>query len=389
MKTNSLWTLAKIALGLAMILGACWELETFRRREKAEPGPEVIRPVKTVRLSGAPGGSGSEYFGFIQGARRVNLSFRVPGTLAELPAEKGASVEKGALLARLDPRDFRTQLAQAESRQAQARAQYGEAESNFKRYSALYQQKVIASAQFDAYQTRLNVARAALNAAAAQTAAARDALKDTELRAPFDGVVADRLVENFQDVTAKQTIVSFQDLSTLEIVFDVPDKDVLRAPVPVSADAKELARLRGDFRLAARFDAVPGRSFPVQLKEFAAQADPQTGTYAVTVTMPQPEGVRALPGMSVTVSADLGGSKRDGWFSVPATAVLSEGKENAFLWRYQDGQVEKISVQVGQPGAKGTLEVRSAKLHGGELIVIYGVHFLHDGQKVRLMDEGL
>ena len=389
MKKSSWVALAKIAAGITALSSAYWGLETFRRRENPEPRPEIVRPVKTVRLGGAQGGSGSEYFGFIQGARRVNLSFRVPGTLAELPAEKGASVEKGALLARLDPRDFRTQLAQAESRQAQARAQYGEAESNFKRYSALYQQKVIASAQFDAYRTQLNVARAALNAATAQTEAARDALKDTELRAPFDGVVADRLVENFQDVTAKQTIVSFQDLSTLEIVFDVPDKDVLRAPVPVSADVKELARLSGDFRLAARFDAVPGRSFPVQLKEFSAQADPQTGTYAVTVTMPRPEDVRALPGMSVTVAADLGGSERDGWFSVPATAVVSEGKEGAFLWRYQDGQVGKISVRIGQPGPKGTLEVRSAQLRGGELIVIYGAHFLHDGQKVRLMDEGL
>jgi RND family efflux transporter MFP subunit len=379
----------KALAGLLVIAAACLGIEEMRRRAVPVVEAEIVRPVRTIALE-ADSGSQRRYFGSVQGSRRVNLSFRVHGTLQELAAEKGAAVKKGDLLARIDARDFRTKVAQAQGVLAQARAQYSDAAANFRRYEELYQQKVIAAAKYDAYKAQLSVARSAVSQAEAHLAAARDALRDTELRAPFDGVVAERMAENFQDVIAKQPLIVLQDISELEIVFSVPDTDVLLAPVPASADMKQLSRLSASFGVKAHFDAIPDREFPVKLKEFAAQADPRTKTYPVTVTLPQPEGVRVLPGMAVTVTVDFSGGDRKNTFLVPESAILSrtEGdSSDRSVWLYRDGAATLVPVIVNGE-RNGMIEISSPKLNVGDRVVTAGVHFLREGQKVRLMKEG-
>ncbi|MBQ8091025.1 MAG: efflux RND transporter periplasmic adaptor subunit [Pyramidobacter sp.] len=387
MKKSSSFSWLKLAGGIAMIAAACLGIEEFRRRQTPVEEPEIVRPVRTTVLGNYSGGTVQHYFGTVQGAQRVNLSFRVSGPLKELPAEKGAMVKKGDVLARLDPRDFRTRLEQAQGVLAQARAQYSDAAANFKRYEELYKQKVIAAAKYDGYKAQLSVTRSAVKQAEAGVSAARDALRDTELRAPFDGVVAERMTENFQDVVAKQPVLSLQNISTLEIVFSVPDSDVQRAPVPSKIDMKGLARASEAFSLTARFDAIPGRDFPVKLKEFGAQADPGTKTYPVTVTMPQPEGARVLPGMAVSVAVDYGGSrKQETTFLVPQSAILGDVVMRS-VWRCKDGSVESIPVAV--LAAHGnSVEISAPLLNEGDVIVTAGVHFLREGQKVRLMKAG-
>lgn len=375
----------EIVVGLCLVAGVCLGLGLLRERGTEEPEPEVVRQVRTVTLSGGTGANLRRYFGTLQGGRRVDLSFRVSGPLKTIAVEKGASVKAGDLLAALDPRDFQTALRQAQSAQAQAQAQYHDAQTNFSRYENLYKQRAISKAQYDTSRTQLDVTRSAVNTAAASVQAARDALRDTELRAPFDGIIADRMVENFQDVTAKQPIFSLQDISTLEIVFNIPDNDVLLAPIPGGVNLKTLIEGSGSlFSLAARFDAMPGRVFPLTLKEFAAQADPRTNTYPVTAVMPRQSDINLLPGMAVTVEAGFsGGGDAKGGYIVPATAILSQGAEEHFLWRLTEGQVHRVPVTVGEPHNDGSLSVSGPDLEDGDVIVTAGVHFLREGQRVR------
>ncbi|MCR4817564.1 MAG: efflux RND transporter periplasmic adaptor subunit [Fretibacterium sp.] len=377
----------KITAGLCAVAAVCFWLGLQRERKAAAPEPEVIRPVRTVTLGGGSGEGVRRYFGTLQGGRRVDLSFRVSGPLKEIAVEKGASVKKGDLLATLDPRDFQTRLKQAQSAQAQAQAQYSDAQTNFTRYENLYNQRAISKAQYDASKTQVDVTRSAVSTAAAQTAAARDALRDTELRAPFDGIIADRMVENFQDITAKQPIFSLQDISTLEIVFNIPDNDILLAPIPAVKDFKTLIENGGSlFLVTARFDAMPDRVFPLQLKEFSAQADPRTNTYPVTATMPRQRDVNFLPGMAVTVEVDFRSGDKvqaGGKYFVPATAILNEGTPENYLWRLANGTVSRVPVTIGGPRSDGALEVSGPDLRPGDVIITAGVHFLREGQKVR------
>lgn len=378
----------KILFGVLILAGVCYGLNTFREQKISEPEPEIIRPVRTITLQGENETFNRKYFGTVQGGRRADLSFRVPGTLKNINVEKGESVKTGQLLATLDPRDFNTQISQAQSALSQAQAQYKNAQADFKRYENLYKQKVIAKAQYDAYKTQLDVTRSAVNSASANVKSARDALRDTELRAPFDGIIADRTVENFQDVMAKQTIFSLQDFTTLEIVFNIPDNDVLLAPVPNVKSLNDLREHTDLFSLTARFEAMPERIFPLSLKEIATQAT-ASNTYPVTAIMPQRDDIRALPGMAVTVEMIFVGdgvtAKKQNKFSVPSTAILNEGEKN-FVWKFKDGTVSKIPVKVGTIHNDASVEIESENLSGGDSIVTAGVYFLREGQHVRLLE---
>ena len=382
----------EILIGVAIIGGICYGLNTLREEKEAEPEPEIIRPVRTIALAGGVDTTLRHYFGTVQGGKRADLSFRVSGTLNKILVEKGVSVKKGALLATLDPRDFNTAVSQAKSALAQAQAQYVDAQANFKRYENLYKQKVVPRATYDTYKTQLDVTKSAVGTAQAQVKSVQDSLKDTELRAPFSGVIADRMVENFQDVNAKQTIFSLQDISNLEIVFNIPDNDVLSVPLPNNMTFNQLIKNSENyFILNAKFDAIPGKLFPLKIKEVAAQADSATKTYPVTATMPPQNGVRILPGMSVTVEADFSGAlktqkKFNSEFYVPLTAVLHENNNN-YLWRYENGTANKINITTGTPDNNGNIEVKSENLKHGDVIITAGVYFLHEGQHVRLVEE--
>ncbi|MBQ7154460.1 MAG: efflux RND transporter periplasmic adaptor subunit [Synergistaceae bacterium] len=379
----------KILTGILVIAGVCYGLNTLREKQAPEPEPEIVRPVRTIRLQGGEDSFRRRYFGTVQGGKRADLSFRVSGTLRKINVDKGASVKRGALLATLDPRDFNTRISQAQSALSQAQAQHKNAEADFKRYENLYKQKVIARAQYDTYKTQVDVTQSAVNSAQANLKSARDALKDTELRAPFDGVIADRKAENFQDITAKQTIFSLQDLNSLEIVFNIPDNDILIAPITKVRNLQDLKNQADQFTINAAFDAIPDRTFPLSIKEVATQAT-AANTYPVTATMPKQDGIRILPGMSVTVEVDFAGEgtahEDAGGYSVPSTAILNDGGSN-YVWRFAVGQVSRVPVKVGQMHNDGTVEIEGATLSGGDVIVTAGVYFLHEGQRVRLLED--
>ncbi|MBQ8691880.1 MAG: efflux RND transporter periplasmic adaptor subunit, partial [Synergistaceae bacterium] len=317
--------LIEIIILAGLVFGAYKGLEIMRGQKAEVQEKEVIRPVKTVALRGNGKGGIWQYYGTLQGGKRVDLSFRVSGPISKIAVDKGASVKKGQLLATLDPRDYRTQLQQSQSNQAQAQAQYENAQADFKRYENLYKQKVIPKSTYDTYKTQMDVARSALNAARASTAAVRDSLKDTELRAPFDGVIVDRMVESFQDVTAKQPIFILQDISMLEIVFNVPDNDVIWASKTTSGLSKPDLDV---IALRAKFDAIPGRTFPLTFKEFVMQADRSTNTFPVTAVMPGQKDVALLPGMAATVEVELKDSAgTEQVFTVPQTAIVTSSAE--------------------------------------------------------------
>ena len=365
---------------IAVIAGIYYALELVRKNDNQVTKAEVIRPVKTISIRSRGKGGVWNYYGTLQGGRRVDLSFRVSGPINSIKVDRGTRVKKGALLASLDPRDYQNRLKQARSTHAQAQAQYNDAEANFKRYENLYKERVVPKSTYDTYKTQMDVASSALSAAKASMEIVQDSLKDTELRAPFDGVIVDRLVENFQDVTAKQTIFRLQDLSSLEIVFNVPENDILWASKAG----------RNPDVILAKFDAIPDKTFPLALKEVILQADRSTNSFAFTASMPKQDGIPLLPGMSAVVEMEYYDdqvSDEDLLYIVPETAIVSdETMGEYFVWRYENGAVRRVAVNSGMPRNNGSIEISGASLMNGDNIIVAGAHLLHEGQRVRLME---
>ena len=327
--------------------------------EPEAPAP-VARPVKTVVIGGE---SAVERTlpGRVQASNQVDLSFRVGGPLTEFPVTEGAMVAKGELLARIDPRDYEIALSKAEAAREKAVADY-------ERMTALYEKDAVSKAQLDQAKAARDVARAAVDDAEA-------ALRDTRLRAPFAARVGKTFVENFQDVQPKEPILSLVDVDAVDIQLDVPEVAV--------------ARFRGDLgRLAARFDTAPGREFELTVKEVAAQADPATQTFRVTLTMPQPEGLNLLPGMTATAVHYLPEGQAGEDIVIPAVAVFADESGASHVWVVDQAAntVHRRPVTTG--ALRGTDEIAVVDgLEPGEMVAVSAVAQLREGMAIRPMDE--
>ena len=341
-----------VTLGLALALWGCSD----------EPQQDAPMP-QPVKLQVVDGGDGAlrHYPGKVVATEGSELAFRVSGQLERFPVRAGEQVKKGQLLAALDPSDFRNQLADRQ-------AQYDLAESQYQRGISLRDRGVISEAQFDEIEAKRRQAQAALSLA-------RDNVNYTRLKAPYGGTVARTEVENYQFVQAKQPILYLQGDKNIDIEFAVSERF--------------LANLIKDgevYQPELRFEGAPDKVFKASYKEHEASADDRTQTYIITLTMPNPEGILVLPGMSVDVAIDLSKimRKATAWPQVPVEAVFNpDGKDSAHVWRFnpEDGTVSAVPVTLGQVIGNG-VEI-TAGLETGDKVVGAGVHHLKEGQEVR------
>lgn len=351
-----------VCLG-GLLLAAC-------SREEEVP-PPASRPVKIYTVEGLSGAAVRRFPGSVRASERADLSFRVSGQLQEILVREGDNAKQGELLARLDPTDFQLTV---DDRQAT----FDNAERNFERAKELIKDGNISKLDYDRMEREYRTARAAL------TQAEQD-LDYTFLRAPFDGSIGRREVENFEDVVAKQTIFNYQNTDFLDIQIDLPEALVRSlTPETPGPDIEEAERRGVDAE--ARFEGRD-RSFPLEIKEVATKADTQTQTFRVTLTMHAPEEFTVLPGMTATVEVDFAGMMEvaDTTKWVPQTAVQADSGLDARVWVLDADNMTVSSKPVTIGRLRGrTIEVTSG-LMGGEELVTVGAHYLAEGMRVTRM----
>jgi multidrug efflux system membrane fusion protein len=353
-------------------------------KEEEEVTEEIVRPVKTVTVEAIGGFSGLTLPGRVRAGKRVEFAFKeVGGRLIELPiaGREGQQVEKGELLARIDPQDFQTNVRNVEGRLREAEAALQLAQSEYERVLRIQKKDpgAVSAADIDRRRETVNQTQGRIKSLKAEVDNAKNQLSYTYLRAPFSGVIARRFVDNFQEVKPKQPIVSLEDISHVEVLVDVPENIM----------ALRRAGEEEAVSAIAVFPTAPGEQYPLQLKEYATTADPQTQTYQVVLQMPQPEGINILPGMTASVVISTSGEVReDRAILIPAIAVLADPSGKNYVWVVdpQDMTVHKRDVSVGQLTGSENINILEG-LEGGEKIVVAGVLKLQDGMEVRLWDR--
>ncbi len=382
-------------------------------------GETVIRPVKTAIVERQSERLQRSYSGVVLPAREVELSFRVSGQLNDVAVRAGQQVKEGDTIAQLDTRDFESEVAGIDSQIAQARSQLSSLTSGARREDVtaleaavravqaevdaardqlgrtqqLFDRQVAAKAAVEQDQTALNVAIAKLEAeeqalakgqagatgdeVAAQEAGIRGleerrkaveaSLSDTTLKAPFDGIIAFRSVENFANVQAKEPIVRLQTLSRPNVAFDIPAADV-----PGLAAA--------DLGISVVLDSIPGRAFEAQREEFSTQADAATQTFRGRVSISNEDGATILPGMTGVVSI-MAVNEQQGGLILPLAAIASEPDGSAFVWVVsQDNIVSKKPVTIGKVTG-GNVEISGVEPE--TIVVSAGLSALQDGMQVK------
>lgn len=336
--------------------------------EKDEPTTQKQpRPVKVVAIHEGGLPKIVEFPGRIEPVQKAWKAFEVTGRIIELPVKEGQEVRKGEVLAKLDSRDFR-------SARDSALANYEAAQSMAKRVRQLIKGKAVSQQDVELAERDLLTTKAAYERA-------EKALEDTEMVADFDGVVAEIRVEDFANVTAKQEILLIQDTTTLEIVVQIPES-IMTVPLEGETDAEKVA---GTDPVVV-VSSLPGREFPARFSEFSEMADPVTRTYEGTLAFTPGEDSQIQPGMTAKVRATIPANEfsRSEGFPVPAGAVFSENEGQSKVWRLDPESSTVSSVEVETGALIDEKIVVKGKLGNNDLIVTSGVHYLSEGQEVRI-----
>jgi len=324
--------------------------------------PPSLPPVVETIVLGAPQRPAIRQFpGEVRADQRAELAFRVSGPLVQLPIQEGEQVAAGQLLARIDPRDFEIQRQSRE-------ADFIEARALFQRVARALGSGAVSVAERDQVRARYEVA-------AAELALAEKTLADTELRAPFGGRVARRLVENFQTVQAGQPILVLEDISRLEVRIQLPEQDVVQLPPDVSMLGTSVGQVD--------FEALPGSTFPATVKELDTRADARTSTYRVVLGLSRPDEGNILPGMSANFVPGYEIVTSRPVHLVPVEAIQATPDGRAFVWLLEpEGPtVQQRLVHKGRLSGP-QIEILDG-LQTGDRVVTLGGASLADGMTVR------
>lgn len=360
------------ALALAAALTGC---ARDRALEKA-PLPVSVQPVAAVApTSGEQAALASRYSAVLIPRQQVSLAFKVPGYVDYLnPAalDKGARVTKGQPLARLREADYKAKRDQARSTLDEARASAAQARRDLERNARLVQGEVISRGEYERTQERLDVSQAKAAQAAAALEQAEINLRDAQIAAPFDAVVARRDVEPGTLVNQGTVAYVLADLSSVKAVFALPDQDIARVAL-------------GD-TLSVAADALPGREFTGTVTAVSPTADPKSRAFDVEVTIPNKD-LALKDGMVAAVRR----SGRDGGpalSAIPLHALAKPGPGGgfvAYVLEEKDGKTVARARTVTVAGVAGDMVTILSGLAPGEQVITRGATLASDGQSVRVI----
>ena len=324
-------------------------------KEEEPVKKEVIRPAKIMTIEPLETSKNYKFPGKVQALDRVELSFEVSGKLVEVAIKEGQYVKKGDLIARIDSSNYKNNLVAQQ-------AQVNQTKAEVDRYANLLDEKVVAKSTYDVkvrnYEVAISLMKIALKA-----------FNDTQLKASFDGLIGKRFVDNFKLVHAKEPIVSLQKISAIEVVVNTPE-NVMRRTEDLTTE------------ITAEFANYPGERMPLTVKEYALEADSQTQTYRVVLTMPMPEDKTILDGMTATVFMKTA-NPGDNAVEVPVQSIFYDEKGQAYVWKTSKNlHLNRSPVKVGTLTNDGNIRINSG-LTTGDRIVIAGVQNLTEGLKVR------
>lgn len=320
------------------------------------------RPAKIFTVTDEVGLLERRFAGRVAAVQTVDLSFQVSGKLLELPVRESQRVQKGDLIAKLDPTDYERALREARINEEQAKRELA-------RLETLVQRNVISQASYDEQKDEHDLAIEAL-------AEARRNLEYTTLTAPFEGLVSVRLAENFTTVSVGAPIVTVQDISEVQVDINV-------------AEAL-FGRVREEqvVSMEATFPAYGDKVFPLEYREHSSQVDEVTQTYRITLGMSREGQEQLFPGMTASVRVKFlpEGFALGDQFLVPTSSIAINGEGDAFVWKYDetDSQVSRNPVEVGT--ILGDYIPVMSGLDAGDKIVSAGVAYLSDGQTVRRLN---
>jgi membrane fusion protein (multidrug efflux system) len=280
--------------------------------------------------------------------RRATLAAEVPGVVEELSVEMGDRVTTGEVLARIDTRALRQQVAEAEALYRQAQDRFERAESLYERRSITKQAHIDAVAGRDVAEARLG--------------AIRLALEKSEIRAPWGGQVATKRVEVGDYAAPGQPLLELVEVRRLKV----------RAP----ASSADVPYLRVGVPVTVRVDVLPGEEFRGEVVRLGAELDPDTRTLDVEAELDNADG-RLRPGMFGRM--EIPRQTLPAALLVPLSAVV-DFETDKVVYVVEDDRARRQVVSLGP--VVGDRVVVTTGVTAGDRVVVSGQQQVADGQRV-------
>lgn len=355
--------------GSLLLLVLLWPRPSVSSMPAAPQGLELMpEDVATVRF--APLAAQLDFSGTLTPVRQMLLNARVAGEVTEVPVREGEGVEEGAVLIRQDSRDMRARLAQAEAAVQSVQAEYQNSREEVAKYRQLNLKNFFSRSDLNKATTQSDVLGSQLRANQAQVAVARKEVENALLRAPFAGMVAERLVEPGQLVLPNTPLLRLVDLRELELAIQLP--------------AVEMARVQKGQQVIFRTEAFGPAEFTgtiVRMNPLAKASNRKITVYAL---VKNPD-LRLRGGLFV--HGRLQDTSAVAGLVIPAAAVQSNrGKTGVMLVRQQ--RLVWQPVTVGARDERSGQVLVSAGLKEGDTVLATRVPVERAGARVRLADAG-
>lgn len=351
--------LGLLALVLTTSLAGCREPE---RVESAPPRPAVVvqpQPA-TAQVQSYPGEVRARF--------EPELAFRIGGKVNKRMVDAGDRVRKGQALAELDPEDVRLQLEAARAQVVAAEANLQLAKTERDRYRTLLERQMISSSQYDNADNTYRSAAARLKQARAEFDVADNQATYSVLRAPQDGVIAQRAVEVGQVVAAGQRVFVLAADGEREVLISLSESSIGQIAVGQPVEVQLWSR--------------PEERLPGTVRELSPAADPLSRTFAARVSFAADEQ-RVEIGQSARVFIRQPDQVP---LAVPLAAVSAE-QNQSFVWVVDPAtrQVVRTPVQLGAYGQDQATILDG--LEADDWVVAAGVHILVEGQQIQPVDR--
>ncbi|WP_295843785.1 efflux RND transporter periplasmic adaptor subunit [uncultured Xanthomonas sp.] len=333
---------------------------------EAAPPADAPRAVKLETVGSDAARDSTRYLAQVRQQQRADLGFEGGGRIAAIAVDVGDRVRTGQVLARLDPEPNSLRLQQAEAGVGIAAADLQQQQTQLAQQQAMFDDGAAAAATLTAAKSAFAAAQAKVRSAQSDLALARRAVRQSELRAPFDGSVVARLQQPDSLVSAGQPVLQLDGADRAQVLATLP--------------ADRAAALQPGQSVLAYRSSAPQQALPLRLRSVSERVD---GGATVQALFDSTGADAAQPRSGESLLLALPDSAADQAPSVPLSALIpsmADGQTMLFVYRQDSGSVRRRQVVTGH--AEGGRVQILRGLAPGERIVAAGAAFLHDGQHV-------
>ncbi len=300
----------------------------------------------------------------------VPVSFLVSGKVMEVGPREGDYVEKGQLLAIIDPTDYKLSLQAASAQAGLAKVALDRSKDEYARMKFLYESRSLAENDFEKFKAAWLSSKQQVDQAIANQKLAQKRLSDSSLYAPAAGFISRRSIEPGQTASPGSPAFETVRLDPVEINVGVPETDIHLVRIGQTA--------------SVTIPALPAESFEGKVRIINVSADPNTRTYMTRIVVPNPAHILRV---GMVAEARIQGDRVLDLVTLPAETILRDpqGATIVFVYYPEQGRVYAKRVETGVVYGR-EIAIRSG-LSGDEAVVFAGQDKLRDGTIVSLTGE--